>query len=91
MAQVLFVTGKNVLLPGSDIPQPATLKIDVGSGKITDIQYKHIVGSNFASELPIKWIDAGDRFILPGLVEWVQLLFAHPPPLTTVLQCARSP
>ena len=82
MAQVLFVTGKNVLLPGNDIPQPATLKIDVGSGKITDIQYKHIVGSNFASELPIKWIDAGDRFILPGLVEWVQLLFAHPFPLS---------
>lgn len=77
MTQVLFVTGNNVLLPGSDLPQPATLKIDVGSGKITDIQRKHVIGSNFSSELAIKWIDAGDRYILPGLVEWVQLLFSH--------------
>ena len=77
MIQVLFVTGNNVLLPGSDLPQPATLKIDVGSGRITDIQHKHVIGSNFASDLSIKWIDAGDKYILPGLVESVNLLFAH--------------
>ena len=92
MTQVLFVTGNNVLLPGHDGPQPATLKIDVGSGKITDIQHKHIIGSNFASELSIKWIDAGDQYILPGLVECVHLLFAHYFFLiATGLQCARPP
>jgi hypothetical protein len=64
----LILTGKNVLLPGNATPQPATIKIDKRSGKIIDVQ----VGYKVLGTTPdVKLIDAGDKFILPGLVEWV--------------------
>jgi allantoinase len=65
----LILTGKNVLLPGNDTPQPATIKIDKESGKIIDVR----VGYKVQETPDVNFINAGDKFILPGLVEWVQL------------------
>jgi hypothetical protein len=71
MSSVTVVfTSKNVLLPDHAIPQPATIKIDKTSGKITNVQlgYRH----NTENAPDEEWIDAGEKFILPGLVECVQ-------------------
>lgn len=64
--QSLVVTGRNVLLPGSDQPQPATITVNIETGKITDIQ------TVYAERSPggdATFIDAGEKFVLPGLVE----------------------
>lgn len=60
----LVCSSRNVLLPGHDAPQPATITIDSTSGKITDIKHEYIRNANSTS-----WLDAGDQYILPGLVE----------------------
>ncbi|OAX42545.1 allantoinase [Rhizopogon vinicolor AM-OR11-026] len=64
--QSLVVTGQNVLLPGSDQPQPATITVDIGTGKISDIQTVYTQQSPGGETT---FIDAGDKFVLPGLVD----------------------
>lgn len=64
--QILVVTGRNVLLPNSDQPQPATITVDIGTGKITDIQTVYTQQSLGGKTA---FVDAGDKFVLPGLVE----------------------
>lgn len=59
-------TGSNVLLAGQASPQPATIIMDVATGKITDIQPGRRASEEFRAT---DWIDAGDKLILPGLVE----------------------
>ena len=59
-------TGNYVVLPGADQPTAATIVVDTQTGKIIDVQS----GRRAAHELPdVELIDAGDRVILPGLVE----------------------
>lgn len=59
-------TSDNVALPGQGRLEPATIIVDVSTGKITDV----IQSKRTQDELPdTELIDAGDRFILPGLVE----------------------
>ncbi|PSS34127.1 hypothetical protein PHLCEN_2v1837 [Hermanssonia centrifuga] len=62
-------TGNNVLLPGAKQPQPATIVVDTVTGKIIDVKD----GLSARDEFPVvqdsDWIDAGDKFILPGLVD----------------------
>jgi allantoinase len=70
----LVLTGNNVVLPDYNTPRPATLIIDLTSGKI-----KHVYqgkGSSTVSDdnTGTQRIDAGDKFILPGLVEYVAKL-----------------
>jgi hypothetical protein len=65
--QSLVVTGRNVLLPGSDQPQPATITVDGSTGKITDIQTVYTTQQSPGGET--MFVDAGDKFVLPGLVE----------------------
>ncbi|GJE98342.1 allantoinase [Phanerochaete sordida] len=56
----------NAVLPGQAEPQPATVLVDVSTGKIVDI----LPGRRSQKELPgVELIDVGDRFILPGLVD----------------------
>lgn len=66
--ETLVVTSQNVLLPGSDQPQPATITVDTGTGKITDIQMVYTLQSPYGETMS-RFIDAGDKFVLPGLVE----------------------
>ncbi|KAG2108825.1 hypothetical protein BD769DRAFT_1498625 [Suillus cothurnatus] len=61
----LVVTSRNALLPGSDHLQPATITVNIDTGKITDIR------TVYAERSPggeTTFIDAGEKFVLPGLV-----------------------
>ncbi|KAF9447497.1 allantoinase [Macrolepiota fuliginosa MF-IS2] len=73
MSHLLVCSARQVLLPGEDVPRPATFIIDISSGKITDIQLKQYSRNDLAPHLPqnckITWIDAGDKTVLPGLVD----------------------
>lgn len=61
-----------MLLPGHDI-QPATLIIDISTGKIVTVRHGHITRHDFPrlGGDHVHWIDAGDKIVLPGLVEYV--------------------
>lgn len=65
------LTGENVLLPGRDEPLPGTVKVDLTTGKIVDV----LEGTRKLSDFPdvdgAHFIDAGKKYILPGLVEYV--------------------
>ena len=68
MSKTRVYTGRNVILSNSP-PQPATVIADATTGKITDILHKHSARSDFPDVGDSDWIDAGDKYILPGLVE----------------------
>jgi allantoinase len=65
----IVFTGRNVVLPGCDYPQPATITVDTETGKITDIQDGYLSRSDFPTDQDATRIDAGCNYILPGLVE----------------------
>ncbi|EMD34589.1 hypothetical protein CERSUDRAFT_116759 [Gelatoporia subvermispora B] len=67
MSKRIF-TGKSVLLDGSE-PVSATIVIDTLSGKIDEIRPYICDRTDFADVDDADWIDAGDNFILPGLVD----------------------
>jgi allantoinase len=64
----LVCTGNNVLLPGETSLKAATLKINRDTGKIVEISLGR---KDPHQESNVEWIDAGDKFVLPGLVECV--------------------
>jgi allantoinase len=68
-------TSDHVLLPGASDPSPATVIVDVASGKITSVEHGKKLQSDFADADvdEADFIDAGDLWILPGLVEYVHL------------------
>ena len=68
MSKTRVYTGRNVVLSNSP-PQPATVIADAATGKITDILHKYSARSDFPDVGDNDWIDAGDKYILPGLVE----------------------
>ncbi|KIY50345.1 allantoinase [Fistulina hepatica ATCC 64428] len=69
MRSLLVCTGQHVLLDGYDTPQSATIAIDVGSGKIVETRPVWCSHNTFklADADIVKWIDAGDNIVLPGL------------------------
>ncbi|KAF5354785.1 hypothetical protein D9756_005299 [Leucocoprinus leucothites] len=73
MSRLLICSGEYVLLPDTDVPQPATVIIDTLTGKIKDIRPRKHSKIDLAPHLPpdseITWIDAGNKFVLPGLVD----------------------
>jgi len=74
MVKKLICTGRNVLYAGTAVPQPATITINTETGKITDIHPNYQsrdAGHTSFDEDGTAWIDAGDRVVLPGLVECV--------------------
>ena len=77
MSQFLVCSSQCVLLPETDIPQPATVVVDISTGKITDIRLGTYSRSDLTLYLPsnseIAWVDAKDKIILPGLIEYVSL------------------
>jgi allantoinase len=65
---VLVVTSQNVLLPLHDEPVPATIQADPSTGKIIEIEHGHSSQSQWPSDR-FEYIDAGELYVLPGLVE----------------------
>jgi hypothetical protein len=64
-------TGDNVLLPGNQAPCPATILISTKMGKIIAIHEERHVHADYP-DIPVDcWIDTGDRYLLPGLIEYV--------------------
>jgi hypothetical protein len=71
----LVCTGKKIILPGRDA-QPATLTIDVSSGKIIAVQLGHVTRPGLVPD-HVRWVDADDKIVLPGVVEFVALSYDH--------------
>jgi allantoinase len=72
MSDYLVCAGPKVLLPGSDNPSPASIVIDKGSGKISDVRRgRHTLQDLGLTGSSVEWIDAGNNIVLPGLVESV--------------------
>ncbi|KAG2126288.1 hypothetical protein DEU56DRAFT_822638 [Suillus clintonianus] len=66
---LLTVTGRNVLLPDFDLPRPATINIDLRTGKIIEILLGYIGDKVCNKSGDLHFVDAGDKFVLPGLVD----------------------
>ena len=77
MAELIVCTGKGALLSDVDEPTPATIVINKVTGKITGIQRIYQSRTEFEATHPLAtiaaWVDAGDKIIIPGLVECVIL------------------
>jgi hypothetical protein len=96
-------TGNNVLLPGSQAPRPATVLVSTKTGKIVDVREGRHVRADYADIIASdddRWTDVGDKYLLPGLVEYVAIsgtphamACAVVPNLVLVslLQCACAP
>ena len=84
-------TGNNVLLPGFQVPRPATVSVSTKTGKIIDVREGRHVRADYASSDDDRFIDVGDKYLLPGLVEYVRsssrLLPCHPPSLPISRPC----
>jgi alpha-D-ribose 1-methylphosphonate 5-triphosphate diphosphatase PhnM len=65
---VCVFTGTNVVLPGRENPTPGTIRVDIQSGKIIDVTEGKRTSQDFPDS---DFIDVGDKYILPGLVELV--------------------
>jgi len=66
----LTVTSRNVLLPDLDQPRPATINVDLRTGKIIEILLTYTGGAACNKNGGPHFVDAGDKVVLPGLVEW---------------------
>ncbi|KAI0088935.1 allantoinase [Irpex rosettiformis] len=67
--KVKVFTGSNVVLPGQSHGVPATLVANVESGQITEIHAGQRSRQEFLAVSDSDWLDAGDKLILPGLVD----------------------
>ena len=61
-------TGRNVVLSDGQ-PHAATVIADVNTGKIVEIIDRVSNRTDFPDIGDAEWMDAGDKYILPGLVE----------------------
>jgi hypothetical protein len=99
-------TGNNVLLPGSQVPRPATVLLSTKTGKIIDVREGRHVRADYADVVIAsstasgsdddidRWTDVGDKYLLPGLVEYVAIISCAVVPnlvLVCLLQCACAP
>ena len=64
----LVLTSRNVLLPTHEEPVPATIQADPNTGMITLVELSYTSASQWPSDR-YNFIDAGDLYIIPGLVE----------------------
>ena len=67
--QMRVFTGSNVVLPGQSSGVPATIVVNVETGKITEIYAGRRSRHEFSTISDSDWLDAGDKLVLPGLVE----------------------
>lgn len=73
---LLSVTSRNVLLPDFDLPRPATINVDLRTGKIIEVLLRYIGDEACNKSGDLHFVDAGDKVVLPGLVEWGSFLVA---------------
>lgn len=66
---LLTVTSRNVLLPDFDLPRPATINVDLKTGKIIGVSLGYIDDDTCKEIGDSYFVDAGDKVVLPGLVE----------------------
>ncbi|KAI5117578.1 hypothetical protein M0805_005640 [Coniferiporia weirii] len=66
---IFVVTSQNVLLSGWDKPSPATLIVDKTSGKIIEVRKMRTAREDFQDATDENWLDASEKWILPGLVD----------------------
>ncbi|KAL1677272.1 hypothetical protein EV122DRAFT_252652 [Schizophyllum commune] len=68
---LLIVAGRKVLFDDNESPQPATLVINTSTGKIQEIRpvYTTKESATIPAEANARWVDAGDRLVIPGLVD----------------------
>jgi hypothetical protein len=62
----LVVLAPKALLPGSHLPQAATIEVDVSTGKILEVH--HGLKPDVASGAEVLEVDAS-KILLPGLIE----------------------
>jgi allantoinase len=63
-------TGNNVLLPGSQVPQPATVLVSTKTGKIIEVHVERLIRTNYPEIIDDHWLEVDDdKYLLPGLVE----------------------
>lgn len=75
-SDILVFTSSNVLLPGSDHPKAATLEVDKATGRIKSLREQRADRSDYPHISEDSWQDAGDKWILPGLVESARVVFS---------------
>jgi hypothetical protein len=79
-SSLLVLVSNSAILPGSLEPQPATILVNVDSGKIVQVRQGHIAAKDEYQELLTKgdileWIEVPEgQVVLPGLVEWAETL-----------------
>lgn len=66
---LLTVTSRKVLLPDFDLPRPATINVDLNTGKIIGVFLGYIGDEACKESRDSCFVDAGDKVVLPGLVE----------------------
>ena len=69
MPNIRIFGGRRVLLPGRDEPIPASIHVDLTTGKIIAINEGRYERSDLNPDREDHWIDAGENIIIPGLVE----------------------
>lgn len=63
----LFVTSQQACLPNSDSLVPATIEVDLHTGKITNVDAHYTQPDK--RDQNAQWVDTGDLVLLPGLVD----------------------
>lgn len=66
---LLTVTSRNVLLPDFDLPRPATVNVDLRTGKIIEVFLEYTGDEACMKSGDLHFVDAGDKVVLPGLVD----------------------
>lgn len=66
---MLVFTASNVLFPEGS--SPGTIEVDDATGKILACHRERATRSNYPHLSEDEWFDAGDKWILPGVVEYV--------------------
>ena len=83
----LIIASRNVVLPAHNEAQPATVHVDLASGKISRVHLQHSTSKADCADCAdcadadandTTFIDYGDLYILPGLVESV-LAYSYSP------------
>ena len=70
MSRRRIFTGRHVVLPDG-VPRPATLVVDAASGTIADVREGAAARADFPDVADADWVDAGELYVLPGVVECV--------------------
>lgn len=67
--ELLVLTSRHVVLPNVDQPTRATIEVNLETGKIIAVHQGLKEREEYTSLSGDRWIDVGDKYILPGLVE----------------------